>query len=322
LAGSKDVGRMDTGNCTRLGSGPILVTGAGGFVGKHLMEELGMGKGDIAADVHDQYSVPGNVRKVIWDLPSGAPDELGEVRYIVHLAAMSSVGSSQRNYRRAYEVNTMGTVSLLNYAAGRSPGARLLIVSSSEVYGPNRRRISEDDEISPINAYGASKAAAEIAAGQFRRNCDLDMVIARPFPHTGPGQSSNFAFPAFCRRILDARQRSAESISVGNLSPVRDYLYVSDVVRAYRHLLAEGRSGEIYNVCSGTGNRIGDLVRDLIGIAGIDLSLEVDPGLCRPVDVDYQVGDPSKIEKQLGWKPETDIREGLRKLFSWWEAKS
>ena len=300
---------------------PVLVTGAAGFAGYHLMNELGLGEGDIAADMTDDFMAPPGVRKIVWNLPSHPPDDLGEVRYIVHLAAMSSVSKSLKEIHRAYEINLMGTVSVLEYMASKCPGARMLLASSSEVYKSTDDLITENSEIGPINPYGTTKAAAEIAAFQFARNYDLDIVISRSFPHLGPGQSGDFAFPSFCRRIIEARRNGDNTIRVGNLSPVRDYLYVTDVARAYRYILDRGHSGSIYNVCTGQGSSIGDMVRMLIEISGLSIRLEVDPDLFRPADVEFQVGNPSRLQSLLGWKPEVNRFDGLKKLFSWWEAE-
>jgi len=301
--------------------GPVLITGATGFMGSYLMRELGLGEGDIAADVNDDFVTPQGVRRLSWPLPSSPPDDLGEVRYIVHLAAMSSVSKSFRDVHKAYEINLMGTVSILEYMVSRCPGARMLFVSSSEVYNSTEGLISEKGEIGPRNPYGTTKAAAEIAALQYARNYNLDVVISRAFPHMGPGQSEDFALPAFCKRIIESSRRGDSTINVGNLSPIRDYLYVTDVARAYHCILSRGSSGRVYNVCSGKGNSIGDMVNMLIDISGNDIDVKIDPALFRPADVEFQVGDPARLQSELGWKPEVGRIEGLKKLFSWWEAR-
>lgn len=301
--------------------GPILVTGAGGFAGPYLMRELGMGPGDFAADVRDSFEAPPGVRKLAWELPSPPPEGLGPVGAVVHLAAVSSVARSLDGMRRAYEVNLMGTLSLLEWTAEHSPGARFLLVSSSEVYRPSEGLLKESSPLGPVNPYGVTKAASELAAFQMAGSRDIDLVVARPFPHFGPGQEPTFALPAFCRRILEASRSGAGSIRVGNLSPVRDYLYVTDVAGAYRRILEDGRSGGVYNVCTGRGVSMEGMVLSLMEIAGAQLDLEVDPNLFRPVDVVFQVGDPSGMEA-LGWSPEVDRIEGMRRLFSWWEART
>jgi len=301
--------------------GPVLITGAAGFMGNYLMKELGMGEGDIAVDINTDFEAPEGVARISWHLPSPPPEELGEVRYIIHLAAMSSVSKSLKEVHEVYEINLMGTVSVLEYMVSKCPAARMLLASSSEVYKSVTDPISENCEIGPSNPYGTTKAAAEIAAFQFARNYDLDIVVTRAFPHFGPGQSRDFALPSFCRRIIHSRRTGDIVIRAGNLNPVRDYLYVTDVARAYRYILNLGQSGSVYNICSGTGISIGDMVRMLIDISGTDIELKTDPDLFRPADVEFQVGDPSRLRSQMGWKPEVDRIEGLRKLFSWWEAR-
>ncbi len=301
--------------------GPILVTGAAGFVGYHLMKELGMGEGDIAVDVTADYEAPEGVSKIIWNLPSPPPEELGEVKYIIHLAAMSSVSESLKEVHKAYEINLMGTISVLEYMVSRCPAARMVLASSSEVYKSLDDLISENCDIGPRNPYGTTKAAAEIAAFQFARNYDLDIVVTRAFPHFGPGQSRDFVLPSFCRRIINSRRTGDNVIRVGNLNPVRDYLYVTDVARAYRYILSRGQSGEVYNICTGTGISIADMAGMLIDISGIEIELKTDPDLFRPADVEFQVGDPYRLRSLLGWKPEVERKEGLTKLYSWWEAR-
>ena len=258
---------------------------------------------------------------MVWELPSTAPEELGPVRYIIHLAAVSSVSESMRHLRRTWETNLNGTVSVLETMARCSPDARMLLVSSSEVYRPAGRLLDEAAEIGPVNPYGASKAAAELAARQMAESHGLDVVISRSFPHFGPWQDPGFAIPSFCRRIAKAAGRGGDSVRVGNLSPVRDYLYVDDVTRAYCHLLAGGRSRAAYNVCSGRGRSMGEIVGLLLEISGADVELEVDPDLCRPVDVEFQVGDPTRLRALLGWRRRFDLEKGLRELYAWWEER-
>lgn len=304
-----------------LEDGPVLVTGAAGFVGGVLMDRLGMGEGDMATDVTDDFPAPAGVRRMAWSLPSEAPDGIGEFRYLVHLAAVSSVSRSVREVQRTWETNLMGTVSVLQTMARRSPEARLLLVSSAEVYRPVRRPVDEDAALGPINPYGATKAAAEIAAGQMARGTGLDVVVARSFPHFGPGQDPGFALPSFCRRVAETAAGGGGSVRAGNLRPVRDYLYVEDVARAYCHLLARGESRRTYNVCSGEGHSMAEILELLVEISGADISVRVDPDLRRAVDTEYQVGDPARLRDRLGWRRRFGLQEGLRKLYTWWEER-
>ncbi len=300
-----------------LADGPVLVTGAAGFVARFLMEELEMGPGDIAADMTTDFAVPDGVTRIAWTLPGPPPIDLADVAFVVHLAAMTSVARSHGAALDYYHANAMGTVSLADSLVGASSRARLLLASSAEVYGSVEGKILESTPPNPMSPYAGSKAAAEIAVLQAHRSAGLDVVIARPFPHFGPGQSPDFALPSFCRRVVEAAATGAGSVRAGNLSAVRDYTYVSDVASAYSAILAGGASGEAYNVASGRGRTMGEVLEAVIGISGVRLEIETDPELLRPADIASQVGDPSRL-MELGWRPAVDFHEGLARLYDWW----
>ncbi|NLP04863.1 NAD-dependent epimerase/dehydratase family protein [Candidatus Fermentibacteria bacterium] len=300
-----------------LADGPVLVTGAAGFVARFLMEELRMGPGDIATDMTTDFTVPDGVTRVAWTLPSPPPVDLADVAFVVHLAAMTSVARSHGAALDYYHANAMGTVSLVDSLLEASSAARLLFVSSADVYGSVEGAIRESCPPNPASPYAGSKAAAEIAVLQAHRSAGLDAVIARPFPHFGPGQAPHFALPSFCRRVIEAAAAGAGSVKGGNLSAVRDYTYVSDVASAYSAILAAGASGEVYNVASGRGRTMGEVLEAVIGISGVRLEIETDPGLMRQADIASQVGDPSRLA-ELGWRPVVDFHEGLSRLYDWW----
>jgi GDP-4-dehydro-6-deoxy-D-mannose reductase len=305
----------------RLDPGAVLVTGAAGFAARHLMEALGMGPGDFAADVTADFDAPEGVRRIAWELPGQPPHGLGPVRYVFHLAAISSISRSFEDPAVVYSVNASGTASVLEYVRRSCPGARLVLASSAEVYGASADPLSESCPARPVTPYGGSKLAAEVAALQSRRASGADVVIARCFPHFGPWQSPGFALPSFCRRVLEAVHESGRAIRVGNLSAVRDYLYVDDVVRAYLCLASSGEAGGIYNVCSGTGASMQELLMKIIDLAGSRLAVEPDPELFRPVDIPVQIGDPTRLES-LGWSRGTGIEDGLRRLYDWWRDRT
>jgi len=309
-----------TADGVEIGDGPVLVTGAAGFVGRHLMEHLKMGPGDFASDVSEDFPAPDGVTKLAWRLPALPPGSLGPVRHVVHLAALSSVSKSLGETLDVYTVNVAGAVSVLEYAASRCSGARILLVSSAEVYGSAGGRIAETAPIRPQNPYGGSKAAAEVAARQFEISSGLDIVVARPFPHFGPYQARGFALPSFAARIAQAVKEGRPEIVAGNLAPVRDFTYVTDVASAYGILLARGGRGEVYNVGSGEPRSISDMLGLLLGISGAKLSVRMDPSLLRPSDVSFQVCDPSKLEG-LGWKRRVPVEKGLSELLRWWEDR-
>lgn len=297
-------------------SGPILVTGAGGFVGRRLMDLFELGEGDIATDCTENFSAPHGVRKIVWNLPDPPPASLGSVRYVIHLAGLSSVAQSVSSKDLFMRVNSDGTRTLVEWVKERSPDARLLLASSAEVYKPSVALIDETAPLGPRSPYGESKVVAEDVLEQ----SGLNFVISRSFPHFGPGQAGNFVLPSFCRRIILSVRNGDRVISTGNLTAVRDYLYIDDVIRAYACLLANGQTGGIYNVCSGTGHSIGELLSLILEIPGTGPSAVTDPGLFREEDQFCQVGNPAKLGA-LGWTIQVPLREGLRTLYHWWKER-
>lgn len=296
--------------------GPILVTGASGFVGRTLMEMFDLGTEDFAADASTEFTAPDGVKKIPWKLPGPPPDSLGEVRHVVHLAGLSSVAHSHRGEETVISVNCRGTVSVALWVKKRCPGARILLASSAEVYMPSREPLAETSPTGPRSPYGKSKLLAEEALG----NTAESFVISRSFPHFGPGQQGHFVLPSFCRRIITAIRNGEESIPAGNLLAVRDYLYIEDVVRAYACLLSRGAAGGVYNVCSGRGHSIGELFDMLAAVGGTGLRALTNQDLLRPGDQFCQVGDPSALRK-LGWEMEVPLEMGLELLYRWWEER-
>lgn len=299
-----------------LDSGPILVTGAGGFVGRRLMDLFELGEGDIAADCNENYSVPHGVRKIVWNLPDPPPASLGSVQYVIHLAGLSSVAQSRSSTDLFMRVNADGTRTLIDWAKERSPDARLLLASSAEVYKPSADLIDETSPLGPGSPYGKSKVVAE----EMLMQSGLNFVISRSFPHFGPGQAGHFVLPSFCTRIIRSLRNGEGAIRTGNLNAVRDYLYIDDVIRAYACLLAKGQTGGIYNVCSGTGHSIGELLSLILEIPGTGPSAVTDPRLFREEDQFCQIGNQAKLGA-LGWTIQVPLEEGLRRLYHWWKER-
>ncbi len=294
----------------------VLVTGAAGFVGRALVRALNMGFGDIAADRTDDFAVPAGVKRIKWNLPSKPEPDPGPVRFVVHLAALSSVADSEKAPMLFDRVNVLGTASVVHWMQEKAPDARLLMVSSAEVYAPSSSLLDEQSELAPVNNYGKSKLKAE----KIVMDSGLDWVISRSFPHYGPGQKGKFVLPSFCSRIIQALRSGKTEIRVGNLSAVRDYLYIADVVRAYITLLAKGHSRCVYNVCSGAGHSIGDLLQMLLEQEGNKLQAVTEKNLLREKDQVRQVGSSERL-RSLGWEPSVSLNEGLSLLYRWWEER-
>ncbi|NNG17306.1 MAG: NAD-dependent epimerase/dehydratase family protein [Gemmatimonadales bacterium] len=304
----------------------LLVTGADGFAGRYLVRHLltaghrvvaAIGPGGTPPEAWIPAGLPGTVETRTLDLtdhPSIVALAHEADGAIVHLAAMSSGRAAQSDPGRAWLVNAAGTALLCDALARRSSPfrGRLLVVSTAEVYGARGERPRvEDDPIVPCSTYAATKAGGEIAALEAWRRTGLDVVVARPFPHTGPGQPPLFAVPAFLERLKAAHRTGSATVKTGNLTPVRDYLDVRDVVRAYVALLEVGASGEVYNIARGTGVPLLDVFQRLAALVGVAVEPETDPALLRPADITHLVGDPSKLRNASGWAPAIPFQQTL-----------
>jgi GDP-4-dehydro-6-deoxy-D-mannose reductase len=236
---------------------------------------------------------------------------------VFHLAAQASVADSFGDPAATWEVNATGTLRLVSALPA---GARMLFVSSAEVYGlvPDAAQpIRESSPLRPANPYAASKAAAEMAVIEAALgHAGAHAVIARSFSHTGPGQDARFALAAFAQQLARIGAGVAEPVlRVGNLQARRDYLDVRDVVRAYLLLIERGEPGRAYNVASGEPYRMEELVRVLVELSGTGARLEVDAARVRPVDLPLLSGDSSAL-RALGWEPRVPLRQTLADLLT------
>ena len=285
------------------------ITGARGFVGRHLAAHL-TARGDEvveldldgtrALDVTDHDAV-------VARMADERPDA------VYHLAARSHVGDSWGAGDALTRVNVGGTRAVVD-ACVRAGVGRVLVVGSAEQYGAvhdDELPVRESTALRPITPYGETKVAAEQVALEAHREHGLGVVCARAFNHTGPGQPSAFLIPGLAARIAAAEQSGADEIVLGNGDPVRDFSDVRDVVRAYALLVERGTPGEAYNVCSGRGVRVGDLAAELVARATRPLRLVTDGTLVRPVDVPVMVGDPTKLTAATGWSPALDLARTL-----------
>jgi GDP-4-dehydro-6-deoxy-D-mannose reductase len=292
----------------------VFVTGARGFVGGHLVPRL-IDEGfevtatDLDLDVCDPAAVEARLRQV-------TPEA------IVHLAAQSSVAASTEDPERTHRINTGGALSVLEGALRCGSRPRILLIGSADQYGraaPGSPPFTEDSPLAPASAYARSKTDAEQLATSFV-DAGLEVVRIRAFSHSGPGQSDAFALSSFARQIAEIEAGRREPVlRVGNLDSVRDYLDVDDVVEAYLRLLDPTVGADIYNVASGVGTRLGDLLDRLLDLAGSRPSIERDPERYRPADC--SVGDASRLRAATGWKPRVSIERMLERLLADWSRK-
>ena len=299
-----------------------LITGVNGFVGKYLVRELqekgysvsglGMGTFDLPGVHYKEVNIMDRV---------GLKQAMEELNpdIVFHLAGIASVSNSWRDPKTTFEVNVIGTINLLESLKGREVRA-IVYVGSSEIYGPGRRlgeKFCETTSPNPQNPYATSKYAAERIALQLGQAYKLPVILTRPFNHIGVGQNEGFVVPDFARQIIEASKRD-ESIRVGRLDVYRDFTDVRDIVRAYCMLGEKGQAGETYNICSGVGRKISDIL-DLMRAEYENLDVELDESKMRPVENIYSVGDNDKIRTAIGWEPLYPIEDSLRAVLSEWE---
>lgn len=298
-----------------------LVTGASGFVGRHLLdalrrdgiETLGCGGPN---DVDASYP-PIDVNDI-----DSLQSALATFRptVVFHLAAQSFVPDALQAPATTYEANAMGTARLAQavrrYAG---PAPRIVFASSAEVYGarePDEYPLRESLDLRPRNPYGASKAAAEMFLLGEARSFGTDVVIARAFNHIGPGQREHFAIASFAAQLARIAGGAAPQLFVGNLEVARDFLDVRDVAAAYVALALRGERGEVYNVCSGAAVTIRDVLRELIGIARVPVEVREDAARVRAVEIPVSVGDPEKLRARTGWTPRIPLVQSLRDVYA------
>ena len=242
--------------------------------------------------------------------------------WIIHLAAQSHVPSAWADPAGTLGVNAGGTANLLKAMGDAGFSGRLLYISSADIYGAVSEAnlpVTEDAPVAPRNPYATSKVAGEELCRQWARTRPLDVVIARPFNHTGAGQRPDFALPAFAREIAAIKlKRQAPRVLTGDLNVTRDFLDVRDVIAAYLALLEGGTAGETYNVCSGREVHLGDALGMLARMAGVQAEIVTDPARLRPAEQRRMCGSHARITAATGWKPSIDLSDTLNGLLNYW----
>lgn len=300
----------------------LLVTGVHGFVGSTLARM-------VASDpqLSDWTILPVSPDLDLVD--SRAADELVKMtkpEAVIHLAAQSSVAESFKSPEATLTVNLFGTLHLLQALKTVGFRGRVLYVGTGDVYGvvdEGTLPVVETQVPAPRNPYAVSKFAAEALCRQWTYTDEMHIVLARPFNHIGPGQSTSFAIPDFARQIVRIQSGHSESvITVGDIDVTRDFTDVRDVVRAYFALLDRGAPGEVYNVCSGVERSIRSLLERLLEIAGVEVRVEVDRSRLRRAEQRRMCGNADKIRGTVGWMPTVSLDESLQRILQHFEEET
>ena len=311
-----------------------LVTGAGGFVGQWLIREL-LDRGEevtgftidtpasigvLTAEQRTRVKwIDGDVRDA--NALENALEE-SSPNAIYHLAGITFVPAGNVDSTVTYDVNSLGAARLLGAVGrrkkARSESPRVLIVGSAEQYGRHDKSespLSETAEQRPLTVYGASKAAQEIIALQAAAESGLDVIATRSFNHSGRGQDPRFLLPGLVQRIRSLASVVGGRLPIGNTHVTRDFLHVADVVKAYTALIQSGKPGEVYNVSSAKGWTVAEITEVALRIAGVNAETETSPALARPTDIEWLVGDNTRLRQATGWQPTMELEDIVKDLW-------
>ena len=311
-----------------------LITGAGGFVGRHVCAYL------LA---HTDWELMGTVyphpvetqpkdsclRLRHADLrdPELVQTLVSEVQpdYILHLAAQSFVPTSFADPWDTLQNNIRAQLNLLEAVRRSARDVRVLVIGSNEEYGaprPDELPQTEESPLRPNNPYAVSKVAQDFLGLQYHLAYGLPVVRVRPFNHTGPGQAPRFVVPAFASQIARIEAGLQEPVmKVGNLEAARDFTDVRDIVRAYHLAVTQGEPGQVYNLASGQAQSVQGLLQKLLGYSPVEIRVERDPERYRPVDVPVMYGTAQKFHRLTGWKPEIPFAQTLQDVLAYWREQ-
>lgn len=306
----------------------ILVTGANGFVGNHLVKELANAGYEVVGvggpKLPRMKDPEGLAEYIVADLND--PVAVANIRFedvvgVIHLAGLAAVGPSFDQPLQYVTVNVGLEVNLFEEATKQGVKPKFVIISSGALYDPRAALpITEHSSVLSNSPYAVSKIGQE-EMGRYYATRGFEVVIARPFNHIGPGQNLGFLVPDLTKQIVDTERGVGEKIMVGNLEAKRDYTDVRDIARAYRLLLEKGKSGETYNICSGVSHSGQEMLDLILAKAGSKVIVEQDPARMRPSDTPDIYGSHEKLTTDTGWQPEASIEATIADVVADWRSR-
>ena len=311
----------------------LMITGINGFVAGHFLdyletidndfEILGIGRSHSNLKTREN-----NIRINYNDLDLLDKQAVSKVvadfhpDYLLHLASVSSVGLSWKYPNESFVNNTNIFLNLIEELRHEQSKCRVLSIGSSEEYGivaSDQLPLDETAPLSPISPYAVARVSQEMISSLYAKGYGLDIVMTRSFNHIGPRQSDKFVIASFARQLTTIKKTGAHQaiIKAGDLNIIRDFVDVRDVVKAYYLLLKNGTAGEVYNICSGVGHSLRELLETMANMMQLELIIETDPDLIRPADNPIIIGSQKRIIEKIGWRPEISIDKSLEDILDW-----
>jgi GDP-4-dehydro-6-deoxy-D-mannose reductase len=318
--------------------GKFLITGFSGFVSHHFIEYLEDNEIQSVVkgiDVHDPDIRQGDFKYVKHDfekidlLNKGKVEDLifkFQPDYILHLASFSSVAFSWKEPNISFQNNTNIFLNLLEAIRKLNINTRILSVGSSEEYGNVEQKdlpLTEEHPLNPVSPYAVARVSQELLSRIYAHGYGMDIVMTRSFNHIGPYQKDIFALPSFVKQIVEMKYNGANAnqLKTGDITIIRDFIDVRDVVSAYYMLLMTGKKGEVYNLCSGTGWTLKEIIDKISALLGIDVKVMSNPDLFRPDDNRAIIGSNEKLRNAVKWSPKYTLEDTLKVMIAYWQKK-
>ena len=298
----------------------ILVTGAEGFVGGYIRNELLSHGHEVICGSFDERD--GYIQLDILDQKQ-IEELLNKYRpdAIINMAGQADVGLSWRIPQKTIQLNTIGPVNILEAVRKIDPAIKVVFAGSSDEYGflgKNGTNVTEDFELKPITPYAISKVMQEKMALIYHKNFCMNVCMARCFTLSGPGQAKGFVITDFASGVAEIENGLKKELLVGNLESARDFTHVKDAAKAYRLIAEKGHSGEIYNICNGVTSSLKEVLEKLTGMSDAQITVKQDPSRMRPSDTPVICGNHDKLTAHTGWRPEYSIDDILFDTLDYW----
>lgn len=292
----------------------VLVTGAHGFAGSHLVELLESKRDEVFAPKFDLLNA------------TDVAAHIGTKQFdgVIHLAAIANAGGSFNSPGRILRNNILAQLNLLEVLKERKSKARILIIGSADEYGRGSEKpMDEQTPLMPTSPYAVSKIGQDFLALQYHLSYGMNIIRVRPFNHIGERQAAGFVVSDFVKQIVAIEKTGKPGIiHVGNLEAIRDFTDVKDMVLGYELALLRGIPGEVYNIGSGKGIKIKDLLHMLIGLSDAKITVTIDSSRLRPGEEPTLVCDCTKFKHLTGWKPQIPLEETLKRVLKWWRNEA